>query len=382
MNERAGKYIQQPTGYKAFMPKPLPPDPALAFDDEMHNLLSKADRTLARPDGVTSVLPDPDLFIAMYVKKEALLSSQIEGTQASLEGVLEFEADMPLKEDINQVREVFNYIQAMNHGMERLKTLPMSLRLIKEIHRILMEGVRGAGKTPGEFKRSQNWVGPKGATLNQSTYVPPPPDESDAAMGLLEKYLHEKDNTPPLVKIALIHSQFETIHPFLDGNGRIGRLLVTYYLFWRGILNKPLLYLSIYLKKNRQRYYDLLMNVRHEGAWEEWIKFFLTGVAETSEEATNTAREIIGLKERLFTLLCEKSVSSPHAVRLLNHMFTSPLIDSSEIGSRLSISKETAIQLLNKFEHVGIIKEITGKKRYKKYLFKEYVDLISRGTEQ
>lgn len=364
------------------MPKPLPPDPALAFDDEMHNLLSKADRTLARPDGVTSVLPDPDLFIAMYVKKEALLSSQIEGTQASLEGVLEFEADMPLKEDINQVREVFNYIQAMNHGMERLKTLPMSLRLIKEIHRILMEGVRGAGKTPGEFKRSQNWVGPKGATLNQSTYVPPPPDESDAAMGLLEKYLHEKDNTPPLVKIALIHSQFETIHPFLDGNGRIGRLLVTYYLFWRGILNKPLLYLSIYLKKNRQRYYDLLMNVRHEGAWEEWIKFFLTGVAETSEEATNTAREIIGLKERLFTLLCEKSVSSPHAVRLLNHMFTSPLIDSSEIGSRLSISKETAIQLLNKFEHVGIIKEITGKKRYKKYLFKEYVDLISRGTEQ
>ncbi len=382
MNERAGKYIQQPLGYKAFIPNPLPPNPVIVFDDEMHSLLSKADRTLARLDGVTSVLPNPDLFIAMYVKKEALLSSQIEGTQASLEGVLEFEADMPLKEDINQVREVFNYIQAMNHGMDRLKTLPMSLRLIKEIHRTLMEGVRGADKTPGEFKRSQNWVGPKGAPLNQATYVPPPPDETNAAMGLLEKYLYEKDNTPPLVKIALIHSQFETIHPFLDGNGRIGRLLVTYYLFWQGILNKPLLYLSIYLKKHRQRYYDLLMNVRHEGAWEEWIKFFLSGVAETSEEATNTAREIIGLKERLFTLLCEKSVSSPHAVRLLNHMFTAPLISSNEIGRQLSISKETAIQLLNKFEHVGIIKEITGKKRYKKYLFKEYVDLISRGTEQ
>jgi Fic family protein len=195
MNERAGRYIQQPLGYKAFIPHPLPPDPAVAFDDEMHSLLSKADRTLARLDGVTSVLPDPDLFIAMYVKKEALLSSQIEGTQASLEGVLEFEADMPLKEDINQVTEVINYIRAMNHGMERLKTLPMSLRLIKEIHRTLMEGVRGADKTPGEFKRSQNWVGPKGATLNQATYVPPPPDESNEAMGLLEKYLHEKDKT-------------------------------------------------------------------------------------------------------------------------------------------------------------------------------------------
>ncbi|MBI4725921.1 Fic family protein [candidate division TA06 bacterium] len=382
MNERAGNYIQQQAGYKAFIPKPLPPNPEIAFDDEMHNLLSKADRTLARLDGVTSVLPNPDLFIAMYVKKEALLSSQIEGTQASLEGVLEFEADMPLKEDINQVREVFNYIQAMNHGMERLKTLPMSLRLIKEIHQTLMDGVRDTDKTPGEFKRSQNWVGPKGAPLNQATYVPPPPDESNAAMGELEKYLYTKDDMPPLIKIALIHSQFETIHPFLDGNGRIGRLLVTYYLFWQGILNKPLLYLSIYLKKHRQEYYDLLMNVRHEGGWEEWVKFFLTGVAETSEEATNTAREIIALKERLFTLLCEKSVSSPHAVRLLNHMFTVPLISSSEIGGQLNLSKETAIQLLNKFEQVGIIKEMTGKKRYKKYLFKEYVDLISRGTEQ
>ncbi|PIP16475.1 MAG: cell filamentation protein Fic, partial [bacterium (Candidatus Ratteibacteria) CG23_combo_of_CG06-09_8_20_14_all_48_7] len=274
MDNRTGILLKQAGGYKAFIPEPLPPDPPLVFDEELQSLLSKADRALARLDGITTVLPNPDLFIAMYVKKEALLSSQIEGTQASLEGVLEFEANLTPKEDINEIKEVVNYIKALNHGIERLKEFPMSLRLIKEIHKILIEGTRGTHKNPGEFRTSQNWIGPAGAPLSDAVFVPPPPDMVLTAMGDFEKFLHGEDKNPPLIRIALIHAQFETIHPFLDGNGRIGRLLITFYLFWKEILSKPLLYLSFYLKKNRAEYYDLLMKVRTERDWESWVKFF------------------------------------------------------------------------------------------------------------
>lgn len=380
MKNRAGVYLPQPTGYRAFMPKPLPPRPPLKIDREMAHFLSTADRALARLDGITMVLPNPDLFIGMYVKKEALLSSQIEGTEASLEGVLEFEADLTPKGDVNQVKEVINYIEAMNYGLDRLKTLPMSLRLIKEIHRLLMKGVRGRDKTPGEFKRTQNWIGPKGATLLEATFVPPPPHEATIAMGSLEKYIHRSDILPPLIKIALIHSQFETIHPFLDGNGRIGRLLITFYLCWEKILNKPLLYLSIYLKKNQVVYYDLLMKVRNEGAWEEWVKFFLTGVAETSQEAAGTAREIIRLKEDMVTLLHEKCVTSVYAIKLLDRLFHTPLIGTSMAARDLKTSRETANQLIKKFIAAGILKETTGKQRHKRYVFKPYVSIIARGT--
>jgi Fic family protein len=382
MNGRAGIFVMQPGGYKAFIPKPLPPSPSIHYDQNLQSLLSKADRALARLDGITTVLPNPDLFIAMYVKKEALLSSQIEGTQASLEGVLEFEADLMPKENVNEIKEVINYIRALNYGMNRLKELPMSLRLIKEIHRILLEETRGTHRNPGEFRKSQNWIGPPGASLNEAIFVPPPSEAVLPTMGKLEAFFHSKnDNIPPLVKIALIHSQFETIHPFLDGNGRIGRLLITFYLFWDGILTKPLLYLSFYLKKNRDEYYDLLMKVRLKGVWEDWIKFFLKGVSETSEEAAKTAREVIQLKENLLTKLHKNSISSVYSVKLIDLLFETPLVSVKDVSGKLNISKEAANELVKKFEKIGILKEITGKQRYKKYSLKEYIDIIARGTK-
>nr|WP_321497499.1 Fic family protein [uncultured Methanolobus sp.] len=380
MNERAGKFVLTPNGYRSFIPKELPPEPPIDYDDELRLLLSKADRNLARLDGITSVLPNPDLFIAMYVKKEALLSSQIEGTQASLEGVLEFEADLVPKEDINEIKEVVNYISALDYGINRLKETSMSIELIKEIHKILLEGTRGDGLNSGNFKTVQNYIGTPGASIREAIFVPPTPDITLPAIEGLERFLLEKDNIPALVKIGLIHAQFETIHPFLDGNGRIGRLLITFYLVWKEILSKPLLYLSFYLKNNRSEYYDLLMKVRTKGAWEEWLKFFLKGVSETSEEAVNTAREIIKLKDDMTKLLYEKSVSSIHAIRLIDLLFESPLISNADVVERLNITSVTATSLMNKFEEIGILTEITGKKRYKRYLFTEYVDIISRGT--
>ena len=380
MNDRAGKFVLTPEGYRSFIPKELPPEPPIQYDDELHLLLSKADRDLARLDGITSVLPNPDLFIAMYVKKEALLSSQIEGTQASLEGVLEFEADLVPKEDISEVKEVVNYIKALNYGIERLVETSMSLDLIKEIHKTLLEGTRGGGLNSGNFKVLQNSIGTPGASIREAIFVPPTPAITIPAMQALEGFLNEKDNIPVLIKIGLIHAQFETIHPFLDGNGRMGRLIITFYLVWKEILSKPLLYLSFYLKNNRSEYYDLLMKVRTEGAWEDWLKFFLKGVSETSQEAVNTAREIIKLKDDMTNKVYENSISSIHAIRLINLLFDRPLISSKDIADRLNISSVTANNLVGRFEEIGILNEITGKKRYKMYLFKEYVDIISRGT--
>jgi Fic family protein len=382
MKERAGKFVRQPRGFSAFIPNPLPPEPPIKYDEELQLLLSEADRALARLDGIATVLPNPDLFITMYVKKEALLSSQIEGTQASLEGILEYEADLIPKEDINEIKEVINYIKALNYGIERLKELPMSLRLIREIHGILLQDTRGSDRSPGEFRKSQNWIAPPGVvSLNEATFIPPPPDLVTGTMGELEEFFHSKDAIPPLVKIALIHAQFETIHPFLDGNGRIGRLLITFYLSWKGILSKPLLYLSFYLKKNRTAYYDLLMGIRTKGLWENWIKFFLTGISETSAEATHTAREVIRLKEDLITKLYENSLSSIYAIKLIDALFETPLINTEDVIEKLNVSKETANTLVRKFEDLGILKEITGKQRYKKYIFKNYVDIIARGTK-
>ncbi|NQS97891.1 MAG: Fic family protein [candidate division Zixibacteria bacterium] len=377
---RTGLFVKQPTGYKAFIPKPLPPDPEIEYNDELRILLSKADRVLARLDGVTMILPNPDLFIAMYVKKEALLSSQIEGTQASLQGVLEFEVDLKPKEDISEIKEVINYIDALNFGIQRLDSIPMSLRLMKELHAILLKGTRGAQKDPGEFRRSQNWITPRGSSIRDADFIPPPPQIVLSVMGELEDFIHFKDNIPPLIKIALIHAQFETIHPFSDGNGRLGRLLITFYLSWRAILSKPLLYLSCYFKENKSEYYEKLMKIRTDGDWEGWILFFLKGVIETSEEAFNTAREIVVLKEKCITKLYENSISSVYAIKLLDLIYEVPLISVKDISTIINISKESSNRLIRKFERVGILKEITGKKRYRRYLFTDYVGIISRGT--
>ncbi|MBN2755270.1 MAG: Fic family protein [Candidatus Goldbacteria bacterium] len=383
MNTRAGRYVSQTSGFKAFIPELLSSGKfRINRDDELVSLLSEADRSLARLDGMTQILPDLDIFIFMYVKKEALLSSQIEGTQASLQGVLEFEADLSHKgekiNDMQDIKEVINYQKAMNYGIKRLQDFPMSMRLIREIHNILLTDTRGNNKTPGEFRESQNWIGPQGSTIETAAFIPPPAAEIIALMGDIEKYLYADDKIPPLEKIALIHYQFETIHPFLDGNGRVGRLLITFYLLWKNILASPVLYLSYYFKKNRQEYYDRLNNVRMNDDVEGWIKFFLAGVIEVSRDAASTARDVIALKE---SLVEKYSSSSIYAVKLINYIFHNPFVNNKKISEYLKVSRQTAFNLIGIFEKQGVLKEYTGKKRWKEYIFTDYVEKIKKGTE-
>lgn len=376
---RSGRYINQPAGYKAFIPASLPPDPPIIIKGDLQNLLSKADMSIARLDGMGHVLPNANLFIAMYVKKEALLSSQIEGTQASLEDLFEFESGEKL-ENINDVAEVVNYVKALNYGMERLQEFPMSLRLLKDIHAVLMEGVRGGEKTPGEFKKTQNWIGPAGCTLRDATFVPPPPHEAEKGMGELELYLHNPQQLPILVDCALIHYLFETIHPFLDGNGRLGRLLITFYLHWKGVMDKPLLYLSYFFKKNRQEYYDRLNLVRDKGDFEQWIAFFLKGVVVTADSAVDTARNILELQTTHRNLLWQKKISSPLAVGILEKLYYTPYVSVNDIAKGFSISYQAASTLVSQLENAGILKEITGRKRDKRYIYAEYLNILSEGT--
>jgi Fic family protein len=378
--QRSGVYVKQPTGYRAFMPVPLPPKPAVKIEGDLQNLLSRADMALARLDGVAEILPNVDLFIAMYVKKEALLSSQIEGTQASLDDLFAYESGDKL-ENLNDVTEVVNYVKAMNYGIERLQSLPMSLRLIKEIHAILLEGARGSERLPGEFKRSQNWIGPPGCTLNEASYVPPPPHEALEAMGTLERYFHDKERLPILVDCALIHYQFETIHPFLDGNGRMGRLLVTFYLCWKGILHKPLLYLSYYFKRNRQEYYDRLNMVRETGNYEQWVDYFLKGVVDIAGAAMDAARQILELQSRHRRLLWEKKISSPLAVGILEQLFYTPTVSIGKISERFNISYPAASTLVSQLEKAKILRETTGRKRDKRYVYSDYLDILAEGTK-
>ena len=377
---RSGTYLNQPGGYKAFIPNPLPPNPSIKLDGTLQRLLSDADMSIARLDGVASILPNPDLLISMYIRKEALLSSQIEGTQASLEDIFEFEMGDKIK-NINDVKEVINYIKALNYGMNRLKELPMSLRLIKEIHTILLKGTRGKSKTPGEFKKTQNWLGPPGCLLGEATFVPPPPQEALKAMGELELYLHKEDGFPALIECALIHYQFETIHPFLDGNGRIGRLLITLFLYWKHIIEKPLLYLSFYFKKYRQEYYDRLNLVRDRGDYEQWIAFFLEGVIQTARSAIETAKKILALQTNHRNLLWQENISSPLAVGLLEKLFFTPYISNNDVAQLFDISFQSASILVAQFEKAGILKEITGKKRDKRFIYEEYIRLLEEGTK-
>ena len=377
---RSGAYRQQPTGYKAFFPAQLPPDPPVKIEGELQNLLSNADMSMARLDGLGHILPNAGLFIAMYVKKEALLSSQIEGTQASLEDLFEFESGKQ-PENINDVAEVVNYVKALNYGMERLREFPMSLRLIKEIHEVLMEGVRGGEKTPGEFKKTQNWIGPPGCTLKDARFVPPPPHEAEAAMGALELYLHQPPQLPVLVDCALIHYLFETIHPFLDGNGRLGRLLITFYLHWRGVMEKPLLYLSYYFRRYRQEYYDRLNMVRDNGDFEQWIAFFLKGVVVTADSAVDAAKQIMELQSRHRNLLWQKKISSPLAVGILEKLFYTPYVSVNDIARDFSVSYQAASTLISQLENIGILKEITGRKRDKRYIYADYLQILEEGTK-
>ncbi|MCK4419575.1 Fic family protein [Candidatus Aerophobetes bacterium] len=377
---RAGNYISQPQGYKTFIPKPLPPDPPLSMDEELIDLLSKAARAIGRLDGITEVLPNPDLFIAMYVRKEAVISSQIEGTQSSLIDILEYEITGEKRRFPSDIGEVINYIDAMNYGLERVKSLPLSLRLIREIHSRLLAGVRGQERRPGEFRSSQNWIGAPGCTLKTADFVPPPPQEMITAMGELEKFLYDESPRPTLITCGLVHCQFETIHPFLDGNGRIGRLLITFLLCQRGVLSRSLLYLSHYFKRYRREYYDCLMSVREKGDWEGWVKFFLKGIWEVSKEAVETSRYIISLESE-HTRLIQERVRSGQAVNLLELLFRYPIISIPEVKDRLQIAFGTANRLINEFVRLGILKEITARERNRLFAYTKYLDLLRSGTD-
>jgi len=377
-DNRAGVFVRQ-DGYDAFIPHPLPP-PDLIFNEGILYLLSRADGALARLDGVTQVLPNPDLFAAMYIKKEALLSSQIEGTQASLQGVLEFEAHIRPKDDINEIQEVLNYIKALHHGIEKLGFSPLSLDLMNEVHRFLIQGTRGSHKLPGRLRHAQNWIGVPGGTIQDAVFVPPPPEQVPGLMKDLERFIQSHDRTPTLVKAALIHAQLETIHPYLDGNGRMGRLMITFYLCSKDVLARPLLYLSYYLKRNREKYYTLLNGIRYQGNWEAWLEFFLQGVIEVSNNSIETAKRIIQLKETLIEKLLENNIGGVNAVKLIDTLFDHPIIAIGQVMEELRISRQAATKLVGKFEDIGIVEEITGKERYKQYMFVDYVRIIEEGT--
>lgn len=378
MNNRAGTFIMQSSGYKSFKPHKLPPEPPIEFDAEMMGLLSEADRKLGRLDGITQILPNPDLFVAMYVQKEAVLSSQIEGTQASLTDVLELNTKGEKHEDIT---EVVNYVNAMNYGLSRLKEFPLCLRLIREIHEKLLSNGRGSNRNPGEFRKTQNWIGPSGCTLNNARFVPPTVPDMEKAMEELEDFFYQEDYIPPLIKIAMIHSQFESIHPFLDGNGRMGRLLITFWLCQQGILTQPLLYLSYYFKKNRLEYYDRLMAVREKGDWEGWIKFFLRGVSFTSDEATGTAKEIIELKTKCEKLIANKGYSTVYSI-FLDELFKHPVISKNNLTDILGVSYPTVSKIVDDFCADNILQDITPEqKRNKRFVFSAYMEILNRGTE-
>ena len=318
------------------------------------------------------------MFVFMYVRKEAVLSSQIEGTQSSLNDLLEAEAAIHDPARPNDVGEVLNYVRAMNHGLERLPDLPISVRLIREIHAQLLQGVRGNHANPGELRRSQNWIGPGGSTLNEAIFVPPPPHEVEPLLSDLEHFIHARSDIPALIKIGLIHAQFETIHPFLDGNGRVGRLLIAFFLCDEEILLKPVLYLSHWFKLHRARYYELLQAIRDRGEWEEWLKFFLEGVAAVSLEATETARAIVALRERHRRVITDRfGRAAGNGLRVLEGLYTHPFIDIATVRDTLGLSFPSAAELIQRFVEAELLAEITGRERYRVYQYSPYVRLFS-----
>jgi Fic family protein len=374
---RAGRYVKQPTGYRAFLPEALPPVPPVRLDGPLQVLLSKADRALGRLDGSIQTLPHPDLFVYMYVRKEAVLSSQIEGTQSSLQDVLAAEAKILAPNRPHDVDEVVNYVRAMNHGLARLPELPVSVRLIREIHAELLSGVRGSHLTPGDLRTSQNWIGPAGCTLNDATFVPPPPHQVAAHLGALESFLHADSGLPLLLKVGLAHAQFETIHPFLDGNGRVGRLLITFLLCEQQVLQKPVLYLSYFFKRHREAYYEHLQAVRDAGAWEAWIAFFLRGVVEVSEQATDTVRRILRLREEHRLTITEtlgRAAGNGH--RVLEYLYMHPIVSVNEIQGLIGTTYTAANDLVGKLVEKGILREITGQARNRRFSYQSYIQLF------
>ena len=381
-DQRLGRYVETPVAgeiVRAFVPPPLPPKPqidVLALLDR----LSLAERALGRLDGITMLLPRQELFLYMYVRKEAVLSSQIEGTQSTLTDLLRFETEAQTGEPIDDIREVSNYVDAMMYGLERLEELPLSLRLIREMHARLLQSGRGGTKSPGEFRRTQNWIG--GSRPGNALYVPPPVTELDACLDALERFIHEDGSQlPALIKAGLLHVQFETIHPFLDGNGRIGRLLVTLYLCVNGVLRKPLLYLSLYLKTHRADYYRLLQEVRENGNWEAWLDFFLAGVAETANQAFEAATRIVDLFKEDRERITNESDRAGSTLRIHDLFQQNPFLTSNQLVRQTGLSAPTVNAALADLEKMGIVEEITGRKRGRVFSYQRYLAILGEGTD-
>ncbi len=383
-NNRLGSYIARTVAgesYKAFIPPPLPPNPPLQLNEGHYDLMERANRALGRLDGVSTLLPDTSLFLYFYVRKEALLSSQIEGTQSSFSDLLLFENKETPGVPIEDVREVSNYVAAMNHGIKRIRgDFPLSLRLIRELHGILLSKGRGANKAAGEFRRSQNWIG--GSRPGDARFVPPPHEQLADLMGSFERFLHDQPvRMPVLIKAALSHVQFETIHPFLDGNGRVGRLLITLLLCTEGALSESILYLSLYFKRNRQQYYELLQRVRTEGVWERWLEFFMTGVLETAEQATDSAKSILRLfeKDRAKIETLGRPAGSALRVHLL--LQQKPIVSVPMAAKALKVTEPTVRSSLAHLEKLGIVQEMTGGQRNRMFMYNKYLRILDEGTE-
>ncbi len=382
--KRLGTYVSSSVAgetIKAFVPPPLPPEPPLQSSERDYDLMERANRALGRLDGMASLLPDTSLFIYFYVRKEALLSSQIEGTQSSFTDLILFETKEAPGVPLADVQEVSNYVAAMSHGLKRLREgFPLSLRLLREMHAVLLSKGRGAGKLPGEFRRTQNWLG--GSRPGNALFVPPPPNMVADLMGDLEKFLHgDPVRMPVLVRAALAHVQFETIHPFLDGNGRLGRLLITLLLCVEQALREPALYLSLYLKTHRQAYYDRLQRVRTEGDWEGWLHFFLTGVLETAEQATSAAHAILRLFERDRTKIESLGRPAGSALRVHQLLQRRPITSASAAAEKLKVTEPTARTALRHLQKLKIVRELTGKRRNRLFVYDKYLAILDEGTE-
>ena len=380
MNNRAGYYKQNLSGemaYKSFVPNPLPPVPPIELSEDIVGLLVKANSQLAVLESIAARIPNVELFISMYVRKESLMSSQIEGTQATLEDIL----DPMLDTNTNRnIADVVNYIKATEFAIARLQTLPLCNRLIKETHAVLMEGVRGQEKNPGEFRYSQNWIGGQGSTLKNARYIPPSPDDMQNAMSDLEKYINVDDDLDALIRAALIHYQFETIHPFLDGNGRVGRLLITLFLMDKGILTTPALYISYFLKKNRVEYYDRMAEVRTKGNYEQWIIFFLQAIMESAGDATSTIDELITLHDTNTSVISKLGRASKNTMLVFDYLESNPIIDIGKTAEALSITFNTASSAVRRLVDAGILVQTGGGGRNRTFAYEAYLDILRKGT--
>lgn len=381
-SQRLGRFIETSAAgekVRAFVPPPLPPEPAIDVLVLLEKL-SLAERALGRLDGITMLLPRQELFLYMYVRKEAVLSSQIEGTQSTLSDLLRFEAEAQAGQPIDDIREVSNYVDAMMYGLERLRDLPLSLHLIREMHGRLLQSGRGGTKSPGEFRRSQNWIG--GTRPGNALFVPPPVNELGPCLDAFERFMHEDaSRLPALIKAGLLHVQFETLHPFLDGNGRIGRLLVTLYLCINGVLNKPLLYLSLFLKTHRAEYYRLLQEVRENGNWEAWLDFFLTGVAQTANQAFEAATHIVDLFRQDRERIATEGERASSTLRIHDLFQLNPFLTSNQLVRQTGLSSPTVNTALADLQRLGIIEEVTGRKRGRVFSYRRYLSVLNEGTD-